>query len=160
MITSDSMAIAVDSIEATFVRAYLRSHFSQVREPSTHAAQNERLPLRVIVQVLFFEQLRLRTSISGWFFVSENLENSQNLSGATGQNADNGARGRGSSVEDMKERVSELEKECNNLKEEFQKMVKTKRRWNIFCRRKSPCNSEIRKPSENVATYQTVPKIH
>ncbi|KAG6736207.1 hypothetical protein POTOM_061067 [Populus tomentosa] len=50
-------------------------------EASTHAAQNERLPLRVIVQVLFFEQLRLRTSVSGWFFVSENLDNSQNLSG-------------------------------------------------------------------------------
>ncbi|XLS86424.1 hypothetical protein HN51_036590 [Arachis hypogaea] len=34
-------------------------------EASTHVVQNERLPLRVIVQVLFFEQLRLRTSISG-----------------------------------------------------------------------------------------------
>lgn len=31
-------------------------------EACTHAAQNERLPLRVIVQVLFFEQLQLRTS--------------------------------------------------------------------------------------------------
>ncbi|KAL3586004.1 hypothetical protein D5086_012871 [Populus alba] len=29
--------------------------------------QNERLPLRISVQDLFFEQLRLRTSISGWF---------------------------------------------------------------------------------------------
>ncbi|CBI32738.3 unnamed protein product, partial [Vitis vinifera] len=46
-------------------------------EASTHAAQNERLPLRVIVQVLFFEQLRLRTTVSGWFFVSDNLANSQ-----------------------------------------------------------------------------------
>lgn len=27
-------------------------------EASTHAAQNERLPLRVVVQVLYFEQLR------------------------------------------------------------------------------------------------------
>ncbi|VAH80300.1 unnamed protein product [Triticum turgidum subsp. durum] len=41
-------------------------------EACTHAAQNERLPLRVVVQVLFFEQLRLRTSIAGWFFVSDN----------------------------------------------------------------------------------------
>ncbi|KAG6735508.1 hypothetical protein POTOM_061887 [Populus tomentosa] len=32
-------------------------------EASTHAAQNERLPLRVIVQVLFFEQLRLRAPL-------------------------------------------------------------------------------------------------
>nr|XP_019071165.2 BTB/POZ domain-containing protein At5g03250-like [Solanum lycopersicum] len=125
-------------------------------EASTHAAQNERLPLRVIVQVLFFEQLRLRTSISGWFFVSENLENSQNVSGAIGQHGDNGTRGRGRSVEDMRERVSELEKECNNMKEEFQKMVKTKRRWSIFFRRKSQCNSKSGKPSED-ATSQNVP---
>ncbi|KAM3341132.1 BTB/POZ domain-containing protein [Capsicum galapagoense] len=123
-------------------------------EASTHAAQNERLPLRVIVQVLFFEQLRLRTSISGWFFVSENLENSQNLSGEIGEREGNAARGRGRSVEDMRERVYELEKECNNMKEEFQKMVKTKRRWNIFCRRRSQC-----KPSEDAACH-TAPKIH
>ncbi|CAN4121544.1 unnamed protein product [Withania somnifera] len=128
-------------------------------EASTHAAQNERLPLRVIVQVLFFEQLRLRTSISGWFFVSENLDNSQNLTGALGQHESNAARGRGSRVEDMRERVSELEKECNNMKEEFKKMVKTKRRWNIFCRRKSQCNPKSGKPNED-ATCQTAPKIH
>ncbi|KAL0390034.1 UNVERIFIED_CONTAM: BTB/POZ domain-containing protein [Sesamum calycinum] len=30
-----------------------------------HASQNERLPLRVILQVLFFEQLQLRTSLAG-----------------------------------------------------------------------------------------------
>lgn len=31
-------------------------------EACTHAAQNERLPLRVVVQVLFFEQARATTS--------------------------------------------------------------------------------------------------
>ncbi|KAL3839661.1 hypothetical protein ACJIZ3_024252 [Penstemon smallii] len=119
-------------------------------EASTHAAQNERLPLRVIVQVLFFEQLRLRTSISGWFFVSDNLENSQNPNSSVlelSKNEDlNGREGRGSSVEDMRERVSELEKECESMREEFQKLVKTKRSWNIFCRRKSHhCNSKSSK---------------
>ncbi|OVA18609.1 NPH3 domain [Macleaya cordata] len=34
-------------------------------EACTHAAQNERLPLRVVVQVLFFEQLQLRHAIAG-----------------------------------------------------------------------------------------------
>ncbi|KAG0527686.1 hypothetical protein BDA96_06G254600 [Sorghum bicolor] len=43
-------------------------------EACTHAAQNERLPLRVVVQVLFFEQLRLRTTVSGWFFASDNAD--------------------------------------------------------------------------------------
>ncbi|KAK6163442.1 hypothetical protein DH2020_000306 [Rehmannia glutinosa] len=34
-----------------------------------HASQNERLPLRVILQVLFFEQMQLRTAIAGWLNV-------------------------------------------------------------------------------------------
>jgi hypothetical protein len=43
-------------------------------EACTHAAQNERLPLRVVVQVLFFEQLRLHTMVAGWFFVLDNAD--------------------------------------------------------------------------------------
>ncbi|KAL2514366.1 BTB/POZ domain-containing protein [Forsythia ovata] len=105
-------------------------------EASTHAAQNERLPLRVIVQVLFFEQMRLRTSISGWFFVSDNLENSQNPNSVLGLSKNDGLD-RGSGIEDMRERVTDLEKECQSMKKEFHKLVKTKRSWNIFCRRKS-----------------------
>ncbi|WVZ60482.1 hypothetical protein U9M48_010496 [Paspalum notatum var. saurae] len=34
-------------------------------EACTHAAQNERLPLRAVLQVLFFEQLQLRRAIAG-----------------------------------------------------------------------------------------------
>ncbi|KAD4178794.1 hypothetical protein E3N88_27385 [Mikania micrantha] len=34
-------------------------------EVCTHAAQNEQLPLRAVVQVLFFEQLQLRQAIAG-----------------------------------------------------------------------------------------------
>ncbi|KAA8516547.1 hypothetical protein F0562_016947 [Nyssa sinensis] len=118
-------------------------------EASTHAAQNERLPLRVIVQVLFFEQLRLRTSISGWFFVSDNLESSENpnanlaLSKNDGSHQVDPAQDRALCINDMRDRVSELEKECQSMKEEIQKLVKTKRSWNIFCRRKSKnCNSK------------------
>lgn len=98
-------------------------------EASTHAAQNERLPLRVVVQVLFFEQLRLRTQISGWFFVSDNLETSQS------RNQEEGAEDRGIGmgvVEDVRERVSELEKEGMSMRQELQKLAKTKRRWSIF----------------------------
>lgn len=104
-------------------------------EASTHAAQNERLPLRVIVQVLFFEQLRLRTSISGWFFVSDNLENSQNPNAPLALSKHDGDRSAG--MDEMRERVLELEKECQNMKQDIQKFVKTKRRWNFFRRRKS-----------------------
>ncbi|XP_011031728.1 PREDICTED: BTB/POZ domain-containing protein At5g03250-like [Populus euphratica] len=110
-------------------------------EASTHATQNERLPLRVIVQVVFFEQLRLRTSVSGWFFVSENLDNSQNLSGnlALARNdlhPQAGAIHDHIMVDDMKERVSELEKECLSMKQEIEKLGKTKvSSWNILLRK-------------------------
>ncbi|KAL2898622.1 hypothetical protein RDABS01_040404 [Bienertia sinuspersici] len=99
-------------------------------EASTHAAQNERLPLRMVVQVLFFEQLRLRTQISGWFFLSDNIDNSQ-------------ARDQDETVDqdralvvpgDVRNRVSELEKEYQNMKQEIQKLTKTKKRWSIFAR--------------------------
>ncbi|KAJ6720258.1 hypothetical protein OIU85_023474 [Salix viminalis] len=110
-------------------------------EASTHAAQNERLPVRVIVQVVFFEQLRLRTSVSGLFFVSENLDISQNLSGNLAlarndlhtQAGDTHAR---IVVDDMKKRVSELEKDCLSMKQEIEKMGKTKvGSWNNLFRK-------------------------
>ena len=99
-------------------------------EASTHAAQNERLPLRVIVQVLFFEQLRLRTSISGWFYVSDNLEN---LQAPLPLSKNDGSRQVGAGgVDDMKERVMEIEKDCRDMKEELRRLVKKKRRWSFF----------------------------
>ncbi|KAJ6892420.1 hypothetical protein NC651_025580 [Populus alba x Populus x berolinensis] len=110
-------------------------------EASTHATQNERLPLRVIVQVVFFEQLRLRTSVSGLFYVSENLDNSQNPSGnlALARNdlhTEAGAKHGRIVVDDMKKRVSELEKECLSMKQEIEKMGKTKLgSWNNLFRK-------------------------
>lgn len=122
-------------------------------DASSHAAQNERLPLRVIVQVLFFEQLRLRTSISGWFFV-DNVESSRNPSGNFGLPKIDGScqmvpvQDRVEGVRGMKERVSELEKECFSMKEELQKIVTTKKSWKTFAKRlvskqrSQPCNSK------------------
>ncbi|XP_058094511.1 BTB/POZ domain-containing protein At5g03250-like [Magnolia sinica] len=114
-------------------------------EACTHAAQNERLPLRVVVQVLFFEQLRLRTSIAGWFFVSDNLENRQGPHGdLTLPKNDESAQVepgcdpkefQAISMDDMKLRVSELEKECSSMRKEIEKLGKTKGGWNIFARR-------------------------
>ncbi|XP_024980202.1 BTB/POZ domain-containing protein At5g03250-like isoform X5 [Cynara cardunculus var. scolymus] len=95
-------------------------------EASTHAAQNERLPLRVIVQILFFEQVRLRTSIAGWFFVSENVEDHANDREMVGS----------ACMGEMRERVVELERECENMKLEIRKLVKKKRSWSFFCKRR------------------------
>ncbi|XP_011007684.1 PREDICTED: BTB/POZ domain-containing protein At5g03250-like isoform X1 [Populus euphratica] len=138
-------------------------------EACTHAAQNERLPLRVIVQVLFFEQLRLRTSISGWFYVSENLDNSQNPCGSLELPKNDGShqinsKGRTVGVDDVKERVSELERECLTMKQDLQKILKTKRSWKIFSktfgfrRKLQPCNSkescELKEPEASANGLQ------
>lgn len=40
-------------------------------EACTHAKQNDRLPLRAVVQVLFFEQLQLRHAIAGTLIAAE-----------------------------------------------------------------------------------------
>jgi hypothetical protein len=125
-------------------------------EACTHAAQNERLPLRVVVQVLFFEQLRLRTSIAGWFFVSDNA-------GPDGGNRPHPGGGaivpRGSaaaaagalaeteagpdfdapvgkeSITDVKNRVSELEKECKCMKQEIRRLGKPRKPWSLLTRK-------------------------
>lgn len=99
-------------------------------EACTHAAQNERLPLRVIVQVLFFEQLQLRTSIAGCFLVSENLDGSRPLrSGLVGPNEGGGwaTAVRENQVlkvgmDHMRMRVSELEKECSTMRQEIERL--------------------------------------
>ncbi|GLT82141.1 hypothetical protein SLE2022_005510 [Rubroshorea leprosula] len=102
-------------------------------EACTHAAQNERLPLRIVVQVLFFEQLQLRTSIAGCFLVSDNLDGSRQLrSGFAGSNEGGWATAvRENQVlkvgmDNMKMRVSELEKECTNMRQEMEKLGRVK----------------------------------
>ena len=103
-------------------------------EACTHAAQNERLPLRIIVQVLFFEQLQLRTSIAGCFLVSDNLEGGsrQLRSGLAGSNEGGWTTAvRENQVlkvgmDSMRLRVSELEKECSNMKQEIEKLGRVK----------------------------------
>uniref|UniRef100_A0A7N0RHS0 Uncharacterized protein n=1 Tax=Kalanchoe fedtschenkoi TaxID=63787 RepID=A0A7N0RHS0_KALFE len=135
-------------------------------EASTHAARNERLPLRVVVQVLFFEQLRLRTTIAGWFFVSDNLENGN-------RDLNNSAAGKGhhrkeqEAGEEMEERVLDLEKQCRSIKEEIQKLMKSKRGWSIFPKKfgcslskskgSKSCHEKVTPPSQPVPAKDTHP---
>lgn len=120
-------------------------------EASTHAAQNERLPLRTIVQVLFFEQLKLRTSVSSWFYASDNLENSEDHSGDLSLVRDDAIVPHDLTFNDMKERVIELQKECLSMKQELEKM-KTKVSWNMVLKKfgsmliSKPCNLKAPKP--------------
>ncbi|KAK4768327.1 hypothetical protein SAY87_003468 [Trapa incisa] len=93
-------------------------------EARIHAARNERLPLRIIVQVLFFEQLQLRTSIAGCLLVSDNVETGAPEGGWATAVRENQVLRVG--MDSMKVRVSEIEKECESMKQEIEKLGKVK----------------------------------
>ncbi|XP_037489766.1 BTB/POZ domain-containing protein At5g03250-like [Triticum dicoccoides] len=124
-------------------------------EACTHAAQNERLPLRVVVQVLFFEQLRLRTTVASWFFVGDNAaaaaadqgspRSSRPRKSRTGEvdfgtgseNNDNeevevytpgssSEPASAMSVPEIRQRVVDLEGECSSMRQEMHRLGKPK----------------------------------
>lgn len=112
-------------------------------EACAHAAQNERLPLRAIVQVLFFEQLQLRTAIASCFMVSDNSRPLRSQAASEALPAAAALRGEGwaNAIRDnqtlkvdmdhMKLRVSDLERECSGMREELEKFVKVKGQWKL-----------------------------
>ncbi|KAK4346543.1 hypothetical protein RND71_032882 [Anisodus tanguticus] len=123
-------------------------------EACTHAAQNERLPLRAVVQVLFFEQLQLRQAIAGTLMVADVAPGEPQLSILDGRGEVDGEGGdeeqttgvvgvaraqEGSSkwrktvrenqvlrldMDSMRTRVQELERECSTMKKAIQKIDK------------------------------------
>lgn len=104
-------------------------------EACTHAAQNERLPLRVIVQVLFFEQLQLRSSIAECLMVSEPLDGvsrqlglpisgEQHRAGWPLGSRENQTLREG--MDSMKQRVAELEKECSAMREDIKQLGRSR----------------------------------
>ncbi|CAI9752813.1 unnamed protein product [Fraxinus pennsylvanica] len=110
-------------------------------EACTHAAQNERLPLRAVVQVLFFEQLQLRHAITGGFLEAEaGLTEAANGGGEEEEavvvaRAQEGGSTWGAAVREnqvlrldmdsMRTRVHELEQECSTMKKAIEKIDKT-----------------------------------
>ncbi|XP_028090924.1 BTB/POZ domain-containing protein At3g44820 [Camellia sinensis] len=102
-----------------------------------HASQNERLPLRVILQVLFFEQLHLRTALAGCLHV---LDADTAPTGPTNIPTDMAGQiiqrdGWVSVVrenqvlkvdmENMRSRVGELEEEFSKIKQEMKRVTKS-----------------------------------
>lgn len=137
-------------------------------EACTHAAQNERLPLRAVVQVLFFEQLQLRHAIAGTMLASDSVLPIQ--SGRHSVRAEpEGERGVAVAEEEedtstwrtamrenqvlrldmdtMRTRVNELERECTTMKKEIEKIDKvgvksgdgSRRGWKSSMTRKFGC---------------------
>ncbi|CAA0840901.1 BTB/POZ domain-containing protein [Striga hermonthica] len=108
-------------------------------EACTHAAQNERLPLRAVVQVLFFEQLQLRHAIAGTLLAADTAgdggeqssdgggEDEEAAVGPTRGNATWRAAARQNEVlrldmDTMRTRVHELERECTTMKKALEKI--------------------------------------
>ncbi|XP_047336771.1 BTB/POZ domain-containing protein At5g66560-like [Impatiens glandulifera] len=87
-------------------------------EACNHAAQNERLPVRVIVQVLFFEQLQLRQVIS------VGTPDGSGGGGGVGRRWRSPAIVQENQVDmnSMRTRVHELERECSTMKKVIQNM--------------------------------------
>ncbi|KAJ4979560.1 hypothetical protein NE237_010340 [Protea cynaroides] len=102
-----------------------------------HASQNGRLPLRVILQVLFFEQLQLRTALAGCLHVLDNEGAPTGVATVTSDMAGQIQQRDGwftvvrenqvlrVDMERMRTRVGELERECGRIKQEMQSVAKS-----------------------------------
>ncbi|KAH7566488.1 hypothetical protein ACOSQ2_023312 [Xanthoceras sorbifolium] len=124
-------------------------------EACTHAAQNERLPLRAVVQVLFFEQLQLRHAIAGTLLAADSMpEEAGRASGireeeeeeermettggevvaAAGAEPSNSSTWKAAvrenqvlrlDMDSMRTRVHQLERECSSMKKVIEKIDKS-----------------------------------
>lgn len=123
-------------------------------EACTHAAQNERLPLRAVVQVLFFEQLQLRQAIAGTLLTAD-IAPSESARASAHDEEEDDSRERSDTVaatrdkssnnnnnnstwkvavrenqvlrldmDSMRTRVHELERECSTMKKVIQNFDK------------------------------------
>ena len=97
-------------------------------EACTHAAQNERLPLRTVVQVLFFEQLQLRRAIARTIMANEGgaagqgEEEGDSDAGGTWRVATRGNQMLRLDMDSLRNRVQELERECTSMRKAIEKM--------------------------------------
>lgn len=103
----------------------------------THASQNDRLPLRVVLQVLFFEQLQLRTAIAGCFNALDSEIAPAVPLTVPGDTAGEIVQRDGwvtvvrenqvlkVDMERMRSRVGELEEEFSKIKQEMKSMTKS-----------------------------------
>ncbi|XP_023770357.1 BTB/POZ domain-containing protein At5g66560 [Lactuca sativa] len=101
-------------------------------EACTHAAQNERLPLRAVVQVLFFEQLQLRQAITGTLLSTSSAadiqvdqeESDVEVVGVTMTSAVRENQVLRLDMDSMRTRVNYLERECSTMKKAIEKIDK------------------------------------
>uniref|UniRef100_A0ACD5X450 Uncharacterized protein n=1 Tax=Avena sativa TaxID=4498 RepID=A0ACD5X450_AVESA len=97
-------------------------------EACTHAAQNERLPLRAVLQVLFFEQLQLRRAIAATLLASTGAPRQQQQRHAAGPSetwrttAVQESQVLRVDMDGMRSRVQGLERECSSMRRAIKKI--------------------------------------
>lgn len=125
------------------------------QEACSHAAQNERLPVQMAVQVLYFEQIRLRNAMNGghnqFFFGSLNSQfPNRSGSGAcsgTISPRDNYASVRRENrelkleVARMRMRLTDLEKDHVSMKQELVKTHPANKLFKSFTKKLGKLNS-------------------
>ncbi|KAE8660621.1 BTB/POZ domain-containing protein SETH6 [Hibiscus syriacus] len=128
------------------------------QEACSHAAQNERLPVQMAVQVLYFEQIRLRNAMSGrhnqFFFGAINGQFPQRSGSGAGSGAisprDNYASVRRENrdlkleVTRMRMRLTDLEKDHVSMKQELVRSHPANKIFKSFTKKLSKLNSLFR----------------
>ncbi|GMH31015.1 hypothetical protein Nepgr_032858 [Nepenthes gracilis] len=129
------------------------------QEACSHAAQNERLPVQIAVQVLYFEQIRLRNAMNGgghnqFFFGSLNGNCPQRSNSGAGSGAisprDNYASVRRENrelkleVARMRMRLTDLEKDHVSIKQELVKPHPANKLFKSFSRNLKKLNGLFR----------------
>ncbi|XP_052173750.1 BTB/POZ domain-containing protein At3g44820 [Diospyros lotus] len=123
-----------------------------------HASQNERLPLRVILQVLFFEQLQLRKALAGYLHVLDPETAPAGPMNIPGDTAGQIIQRDGwvsvvrenqvlkVDMENMRSRVGELEEEFSKIKQEMKRVSKSNSSLNSprLVARRMGCNPHPR----------------
>ncbi|KAJ7962911.1 root phototropism protein 3-like [Quillaja saponaria] len=104
-------------------------------EASLHAAQNERLPVRAVIQVLFSEQNKLNRHIdwSGSFSGTRSLMGGSDPSARCHSKREINAQHL--EIKRLKEDVYKLQSQCNSMQVQMEKLLEKKKgifKWKMF----------------------------
>ncbi|XP_024982520.1 BTB/POZ domain-containing protein At5g17580 [Cynara cardunculus var. scolymus] len=127
-----------------------------------HAAQNDRLPVRVVVQVLFVGQLQLRETITKEVVAAAAAEDGTKKSKSIEDEEDDEEEEVKVELERMSCKVVELEKECLVMRKEIQRGYcrKTKEKSNVWMemKRKLGCVSSLNNCNCHVKKKKVYPR--
>ncbi len=144
------------------------------QEACSHAAQNERLPVQLVVQILYFEQLRMRNAMAAGAFADHGDGGNQYAQGIGSGNASAAHSPKDSyasvrrenrelklEISRMRMRLTDLEKDHASMKQDMLEKQPSKQNNNIISsvsRKISRLNPFARKDSkENISTDKPPP---